>query len=199
MIQRVIGTIVNIAADMCQQQVCSPADLDVAVKLGLGYPQGPLAMGAVSAARGPAASRSGLRVPIRGNGDQGTGNSPNDCSPFPVSRSPFPVPRSLFPSILHQRQSLPMPRKTFFCINDHVPATTVALLSEACAARELHGVGAAVAEAAAHVHVVGGPQGGERQVHLPSGEGINVEVVAFARAKVFDQHGVGLEAGFGTE
>jgi 3-hydroxybutyryl-CoA dehydrogenase len=43
--QRVIGTIVNIAADMCQQQVCSPADLDVAVKLGLGYPQGPLAMG----------------------------------------------------------------------------------------------------------------------------------------------------------
>jgi 3-hydroxybutyryl-CoA dehydrogenase len=43
--QRVIGTIVNIATDMCQQQVCSPADLDLAVKLGLGYPQGPLAMG----------------------------------------------------------------------------------------------------------------------------------------------------------
>ncbi|RZL86386.1 MAG: 3-hydroxyacyl-CoA dehydrogenase [Variovorax sp.] len=43
--QRVIGTIVNIAADMCQQGVCSPADLDTAVRLGLGYPQGPLAMG----------------------------------------------------------------------------------------------------------------------------------------------------------
>ena len=43
--QRVVGTIVNIATDMCQQQVCSPADLDLAVKLGLGYPQGPLAMG----------------------------------------------------------------------------------------------------------------------------------------------------------
>lgn len=43
--QRVIGTIVNIAADMCQQRVCSPADLDIAVRLGLGYPQGPLAMG----------------------------------------------------------------------------------------------------------------------------------------------------------
>jgi 3-hydroxybutyryl-CoA dehydrogenase len=43
--QRVLGTIVNIAADMCQQRVCSPADLDVAVRLGLGYPQGPLAMG----------------------------------------------------------------------------------------------------------------------------------------------------------
>jgi 3-hydroxybutyryl-CoA dehydrogenase len=43
--QRVVGTIVNIASDMCQQQVCTPADLDLAVKLGLGYPQGPLAMG----------------------------------------------------------------------------------------------------------------------------------------------------------
>jgi 3-hydroxybutyryl-CoA dehydrogenase len=43
--QRVIATIVNIACDMCQQGVCSPADLDTAVRLGLGYPQGPLAMG----------------------------------------------------------------------------------------------------------------------------------------------------------
>ncbi|QHE85959.1 3-hydroxyacyl-CoA dehydrogenase [Hydrogenophaga sp. BPS33] len=43
--QRVVATIVNIAADMCQQGVCSPADLDVAVTLGLGYPLGPLAMG----------------------------------------------------------------------------------------------------------------------------------------------------------
>jgi hypothetical protein len=30
---------------MCQQGICSPADLDVAVTLGLGYPMGPLAMG----------------------------------------------------------------------------------------------------------------------------------------------------------
>lgn len=43
--QRVVATIVNIAADMCQQGICTPADLDVAVTLGLGYPQGPLAMG----------------------------------------------------------------------------------------------------------------------------------------------------------
>ncbi|QHE76420.1 3-hydroxyacyl-CoA dehydrogenase [Hydrogenophaga sp. PBL-H3] len=43
--QRVVATIVNIAADMCQQGICSPADLDVAVTLGLGYPMGPLAMG----------------------------------------------------------------------------------------------------------------------------------------------------------
>ncbi len=43
--QRVIATIVNIACEMCQQDVCSPADLELAVRLGLGYPQGPLAMG----------------------------------------------------------------------------------------------------------------------------------------------------------
>jgi 3-hydroxybutyryl-CoA dehydrogenase len=43
--QRVVATIVNIAADMCQQGICSPADLETAVTLGLGYPLGPLAMG----------------------------------------------------------------------------------------------------------------------------------------------------------
>jgi 3-hydroxybutyryl-CoA dehydrogenase len=43
--QRVVATIVNIASDMCQQKICSPQDLDVAVQLGLGYPTGPLAMG----------------------------------------------------------------------------------------------------------------------------------------------------------
>ncbi len=43
--QRVLGTIVNIACDICQQRVCSPEDLDLAVTLGLGYPLGPLAMG----------------------------------------------------------------------------------------------------------------------------------------------------------
>ena len=43
--QRVVATIINIATDMCQQGICSPTDLDVAVTLGLGYPMGPLAMG----------------------------------------------------------------------------------------------------------------------------------------------------------
>ena len=43
--QRVVATIVNIASDMCQQGICSPADLETAVKLGLGYPMGPLEMG----------------------------------------------------------------------------------------------------------------------------------------------------------
>ena len=43
--QRVVSTIVNIASDICQQGICSPQDLETAVTLGLGYPQGPLAMG----------------------------------------------------------------------------------------------------------------------------------------------------------
>jgi 3-hydroxybutyryl-CoA dehydrogenase len=43
--QRVVATIINIAADICQQGICSPADLETAVTLGLGYPIGPLAMG----------------------------------------------------------------------------------------------------------------------------------------------------------
>jgi len=43
--QRVVAHIVNIAADMCQQRVCTPKDLDLAVTLGLGYPLGPLALG----------------------------------------------------------------------------------------------------------------------------------------------------------
>src|SRR5262249_36865237 len=41
--QRVLAHIVNIACDIAQQRVASPADIDLAVKLGLNYPQGPLA------------------------------------------------------------------------------------------------------------------------------------------------------------
>jgi len=43
--QRVVTHIVNIASDICQQAICSPSDLELAVTLGLGYPLGPLAMG----------------------------------------------------------------------------------------------------------------------------------------------------------
>ncbi len=43
--QRVVAQIVNIASDICQQSICSPADLETGVTLGLGYPIGPLALG----------------------------------------------------------------------------------------------------------------------------------------------------------
>lgn len=43
--QRTLAVIVNIACDICQQGIGSPEDVDAAVKLGLGYPHGPLAWG----------------------------------------------------------------------------------------------------------------------------------------------------------
>lgn len=43
--QRVLAQIINIACDMAQQRVASPADIDNAIRLGLGYPQGPLSWG----------------------------------------------------------------------------------------------------------------------------------------------------------
>jgi len=50
--QRVVAHIVNVGCDIVQQRIATPADLDAAVMLGLGYPRGPLAMGdAVGAAK----------------------------------------------------------------------------------------------------------------------------------------------------
>lgn len=43
--QRVIATIVNIAAEIAQRGIASVADLEDAVRLGLGYPRGPLTWG----------------------------------------------------------------------------------------------------------------------------------------------------------
>ena len=43
--QRVVATIVNIGCDIAQQRIAAPADVDTAVKLGLGYPHGPLGFG----------------------------------------------------------------------------------------------------------------------------------------------------------
>jgi 3-hydroxybutyryl-CoA dehydrogenase len=43
--QRILATIVNIACDIAQQKIAAPAEIDVAVRLGLNYPNGPLAMG----------------------------------------------------------------------------------------------------------------------------------------------------------
>jgi 3-hydroxybutyryl-CoA dehydrogenase len=40
-----LAAIVNIASDIAQQRIATPADIDAAVTLGLGYPQGPLAWG----------------------------------------------------------------------------------------------------------------------------------------------------------
>jgi 3-hydroxybutyryl-CoA dehydrogenase len=43
--QRVVAHIINIAAEIAQQGIAEPGDIDRAVTLGLGYPRGPLAWG----------------------------------------------------------------------------------------------------------------------------------------------------------
>ena len=42
---RIVAQIISIAADIAQQRIASPQDIDLAVRLGLNYPNGPLAMG----------------------------------------------------------------------------------------------------------------------------------------------------------
>ncbi len=44
-VQRTLAGIVNLACDIAQQRIAAPADIDLAVRLGLGYPHGPLAWG----------------------------------------------------------------------------------------------------------------------------------------------------------
>ncbi len=43
--QRVVAMIINIGCDIAQQGIAAPADLDLAVRVGLNYPRGPLAWG----------------------------------------------------------------------------------------------------------------------------------------------------------
>ncbi|SAL05755.1 3-hydroxyacyl-CoA dehydrogenase [Caballeronia arationis] len=43
--QRILTCIVNTACEIAQQRIASPDDIDAAVRLGLGYPLGPLALG----------------------------------------------------------------------------------------------------------------------------------------------------------
>ncbi len=43
--QRIVAMVVAVACEIAQQRIASPADIDLAVRLGLGYPLGPLSMG----------------------------------------------------------------------------------------------------------------------------------------------------------
>jgi 3-hydroxybutyryl-CoA dehydrogenase len=43
--QRVLATIVNIGCEIAQMRIAEPADIDEGVRLGLGYPAGPLTLG----------------------------------------------------------------------------------------------------------------------------------------------------------
>ncbi|MDQ9021808.1 3-hydroxyacyl-CoA dehydrogenase [Acinetobacter sichuanensis] len=43
--QRVLAMVINLACDIAQQQIASATDIDQAVRLGLGYPYGPISWG----------------------------------------------------------------------------------------------------------------------------------------------------------
>lgn len=45
--QRILVMIVNTACEMAQQSIATPTDIDLAVRLGLGYPKGPFELGNV--------------------------------------------------------------------------------------------------------------------------------------------------------
>lgn len=49
--QRVLAMVVNLACDIAQQQIATASDIDKAVKLGLGYPHGPISWGDVLGAQ----------------------------------------------------------------------------------------------------------------------------------------------------
>jgi 3-hydroxybutyryl-CoA dehydrogenase len=42
---RVVACLINLACEMAQQGIASPEDIDIAVRLGLGYPTGPFEWG----------------------------------------------------------------------------------------------------------------------------------------------------------
>jgi 3-hydroxybutyryl-CoA dehydrogenase len=65
-VQRVLAHIVNIACDIAQQRIATPADIDMAVRIGLAYPNGPLAWGD---ALGPARVLMILQELARAYGD----------------------------------------------------------------------------------------------------------------------------------
>ncbi|PZX15102.1 3-hydroxybutyryl-CoA dehydrogenase [Palleronia aestuarii] len=44
-VQRIVAVIVNLGCEIAQQRVADPEDIDLAVRIGLGYPNGPLALG----------------------------------------------------------------------------------------------------------------------------------------------------------
>ncbi len=64
---RVVACVINLACEMAQQGVAAPADIDAAVRLGLGYPHGPFEWGDRLGARRVFAILKGLHATF---GDQ---------------------------------------------------------------------------------------------------------------------------------
>jgi 3-hydroxybutyryl-CoA dehydrogenase len=60
--QRVLAMVVAIGCEIAQQGIASPADIDNGVRLGLGYPQGPLAWGDLLGAERVMQTLAALRI-----------------------------------------------------------------------------------------------------------------------------------------
>ncbi|MFM1991825.1 MAG: putative 3-hydroxybutyryl-coa dehydrogenase oxidoreductase protein [Pseudomonadota bacterium] len=60
--QRVVAMVVAVSCEIAQQRIASPADIDLAVRLGLGYPAGPLSMGDALGAATVAAVLDGMHA-----------------------------------------------------------------------------------------------------------------------------------------
>lgn len=60
--QRILACIVNIGCDIAQQRIAAPTDIDRAVRLGLGYPNGPLGLGDAIGAKRVLAILEGLQA-----------------------------------------------------------------------------------------------------------------------------------------
>ena len=60
--QRIVAMVVAVACDIAQQRIASPADIDLAVRLGLGYPSGPLSMGDALGAKTVASVLEGMHA-----------------------------------------------------------------------------------------------------------------------------------------
>ena len=60
--QRIVAMVVAVSCEIAQQRIASPADIDLAVRLGLGYPAGPLSMGDALGAATVAAVLDGMHA-----------------------------------------------------------------------------------------------------------------------------------------
>jgi 3-hydroxybutyryl-CoA dehydrogenase len=60
--QRIVAMVVAVACEIAQQRIATPADIDLAVRLGLGYPMGPLSMGDALGAATVAAILDGMHT-----------------------------------------------------------------------------------------------------------------------------------------
>jgi 3-hydroxybutyryl-CoA dehydrogenase len=61
-VQRLLAMIINIGSRIAELRIAAPADIDIAVELGLNYPKGPLALGDMLGAARVLAALDGMHA-----------------------------------------------------------------------------------------------------------------------------------------